>query len=122
MGVSLHTVSKWHSRFIDTRLDDLVNEIRLGRPAAIGVDQVEQVILNALESTAANASHWQRASTAEKSGLSKSTVGWIWKAFGPKLHLKEGFKLSTDPLFTEKVYDIVGLYLNPRVDGGVVRG
>ncbi|WP_241228325.1 hypothetical protein [Corynebacterium hylobatis] len=50
---------------------------------------------------------------AEKSGLSKSTVGRIWKAFGLKSHLEEGFKLSTDPLFTEKVYDIVGLYLNP---------
>lgn len=50
---------------------------------------------------------------AERSGLSASTVGRIWKALGLKPHLAEGFKLSADPLFTEKVYDIVGLYLNP---------
>ncbi|WP_026533703.1 IS630 family transposase, partial [Arthrobacter sp. H14] len=77
------------------------------------VDQVEHVVVDTLESTPANATHWSRAKMAEKSGLSKSTIGRIWKAFGLKPHLEEGFKLSNDPLFTEKVYDIVGLYLNP---------
>lgn len=113
LGVSLPTVGKWRARFIEKRLEGLVDEPRPGRPATIGVDRVEQVIVDTLESTPTNATHWSRASMAEKSGLSKSTVGRIWKAFGLKPHLEEGFKLSTDPLFTEKVYDIVGLYLNP---------
>lgn len=113
LSVSLPTVRKWRTRFLEHRLDGLVDEPRPGRPAVTSVDQVEQVIVDTLESTPANATHWSRAKMAERSGLSKSTVGRIWKSFGIKPHLQEGFKLSNDPLFTEKVYDIVGLYLNP---------
>jgi hypothetical protein len=50
---------------------------------------------------------------AKKSGLSGSTVGRIWKAFGLKPHRQETFKLSKDPMFIEKVRDVVGLYLDP---------
>lgn len=113
LQVSLPTVRKWRGRFLGKRLDGLVDEPRPGRPALIGVDRVERVVVETLESTPENATHWSRAKMAERSGLSKSTVGRIWKAFGLKPHLEEGFKLSNDPLFTEKVYDIVGLYLNP---------
>lgn len=113
LGISLPTVRKWRTRFLDQRLDALVDEPRPGRPAVISVDQVEQVVIDTLETTPKNATHWSRAKMAEQSGLSKSTVGRIWKAFGLKPHREEGFKLSNDPLFTEKVYDIVGLYLHP---------
>ena len=113
LQVSLPTVRKWRTRFVEFRLDGLVDEPRPGRPAVIGVDRVEQVVVDTLESTPVNATHWSRAKMAEKSGLSRATVGRIWIACGLKPHLEEGFKLSIDPLFTEKVYDIVGLYLNP---------
>jgi len=66
-----------------------------------------------LESTPKNATHWSRAKMADRSGLSKSTIGRIWKAFELKPHRQDGFKLSNDPQFVEKVYDVVGLYLNP---------
>ena len=56
---------------------------------------------------------------AERSGLSKSTIGRIWKRFDLKPHLQDAFKLSTDPLFVEKVVDVVGLYHNPP-EGAVV--
>ncbi len=66
-----------------------------------------------LESVPKNATHWSRSKMAERSGLSKSTIGRIWRAFGLKPHRTEHFKLSNDPLFVEKVYDICGLYINP---------
>ena len=113
LGVSEPTVGKWRSRFVEHRLDGLCDDARPGRPATVSAEQVEDVIVATLESTPANATHWSRAKMAERTGLSKSSIGRIWKAFELKPHRTEGFKLSNDPLFVEKVYDIVGLYLDP---------
>jgi transposase len=113
LGVSMPTVGKWRSRFVESRLDGLVDEPRPGRPPTITAEQVEDVVVTTLESTPEHATHWSRKKMAERSGLSKSTVGRIWKGFGLKPHLTDGFKLSNDPLFVDKVYDVVGLYLNP---------
>ncbi|MBW4042770.1 MAG: IS630 family transposase [Acidobacteria bacterium] len=107
------TVGKWRARFIENRLDGLLDEARPGRPPSITTDQVEDIVVATLESTPKNATHWSRAKMADRSGLSKSSIGRIWKAFNLKPHLEDGFKMSNDPLFVEKVTDVVGLYLNP---------
>ena len=107
------TVGKWRSRFITARLGGLADEDRPGRPLTITDEQVEEVIVATLEDTPKDATHWSRAAMADKSGLSKSTIGRIWKAFRLKPHLTDGFKVSTDPLFIEKVRDVAGLYMNP---------
>ena len=113
LGVAGATVGKWRSRFVVDRLDGLVDEPRPGAPRTITDEQVEQVVVDTLESTPRDATHWSRTSMAGHSGLSKSTVGRIWKAFRLKPHRTETFTLSKDPFFIDKVRDVVGLYLDP---------
>ncbi len=88
------TVGKWRSRFIERRLDGLADEDRPGRPASVTLDQVEAVIVATLEATPKNATHWSRSSMAGKSGLSRSTVGRIWRDFGLRPHLADGFRVN----------------------------
>jgi len=106
-------VGKWRSRFVEKRLDGLLDEPRPGTPRKIGDDAVERVVTETLEATPANATHWSTRLMAERAGLSQSTISRIWRAFGLAPHRTETFTLSKDPLLVDKVRDIVGLYLNP---------
>ena len=107
------TVGKWRQRFVAKRLDGLLDEPRPGAPRTIDDAKVEEVVTLTLESTPRDATHWSTRAMAARSGLSQSTVARIWRAFGLQPHRSESFKLSKDPLFIEKVRDIVGLYLDP---------
>jgi transposase len=113
LGVNRATVRKWRNRFVEQRLDGLHDEPRPGAPRSVSDDAVEMVIVKTLEETPTDATHWSTRSMAKSTGMSQSAVSRIWRAFGLKPHLVDTFKLSPDPLFVEKVRDIVGLYVNP---------
>ncbi|KOG56597.1 endonuclease DDE [Streptomyces griseoflavus] len=113
LGVHEQSVNRWRARFVKRRLDGLTDESRPGRPPSILLGQVEDVVIATLESTPGQDTHWSRASMAARTGLSKSTIGRIWKRFDLKPHLQDAFKLSTDPQFVAKVVDVVGLYHHP---------
>jgi transposase len=107
------TVGKWRQRFVNRRLDGLLDEPRPGAPRKVSDADVERAVAMTLESTPKDATHWSTRSLAKESGLSRSTVGRIWRAFALQPHRSETFKLSKDPLFIDKVRDIVGLYMDP---------
>lgn len=113
LGLAKPTVGKWRSRFVARRLDGLLDEPRPGAPRSISDVDVERVVALTLEKTPTDATHWSTRSMARHVGLSQSAISRIWRAFALQPHRTEGFQLSKDPLFIEKVRDIVGLYLNP---------
>jgi transposase len=120
LRVTPQTVSKWRGRFVRDRLDGLLDAPRPGAPRTIDDAQVDAVIAKTLESVPADSSHWSTRSMAREQGLSQTAVTRIWRAFGLQPHRQETFKLSSDPLFVEKVRDIVGLYLDPPLKAMVL--
>jgi transposase len=113
LGLSITTVRRWRNRFVVHRCDGLLDEPRPGRPRVVGDEQIKELITATLETTPDDATHWSTRSMAEHLGLSQSMVSRVWRAFGLAPHKQDSWKLSKDPLFVEKVRDVVGLYLAP---------
>ena len=120
LRVTPQTVSKWRGRFVSDRLDGLLDAPRPGAPRTIADTHVDAVIAKTLESVPANATHWSTRTMAREMALSQTAISRIWRAFGLQPHRQETFKLSTDPLFVDKVRDIVGLYLDPPLKAMVL--
>ena len=113
LGVHEATVCKWRGRFVRRRLDGLFDDPRPGAPRKVSDETVERIVTTTLESTPSDATHWSTRDLARRVGVSQSTVSRVWRAFNLQPHRVETFRLSNDPLFVEKVRDIVGLYMNP---------
>jgi len=113
MQVHIQTVGKWRERFRTRGVDGLLDEPRPGQPRKITDAHVKAVIARTLENRPTDATHWSTRSMARATGLNQTAVSRIWRAFALQPHRSESFRLSRDPLFIDKVRDIVGLYLNP---------
>ena len=113
VGVNQATVGKWRKRYLERGVDGLIDEPRPGAPRQITDAAVEEVVVRTLEETPPDATHWSTRDLARRVGMSPSSVGRIWQAFGLKPWLTDTFKLSDDPQFIDKVRDVVGIYLNP---------
>jgi transposase len=111
--VTPQTVGKWRARYVEQRLDGLLDAPRSGAPRTIDDARVDALIAKTLESVPEAATQWSTRTMAREAGLSQTAVSRIWRAFGLQPHRQETFKLSTDPLFVDKVRDIVGLYMAP---------
>jgi transposase len=114
LNVSRQAVARWRGRFASLGIGGIEKDApRPGRKPKISVAKIQRVVRMTTQEKPSDATHWSTRSMARASGLSEATVRRIWKKHGLKPHLVRNFKLSNDPLFAEKVEDIVGLYLNP---------
>ena len=120
LKIAKQTVCKWRGRFIQSRLDGLLDAPRPGAPRTIDDARVDAVIAKTLKSQPMNTTHWSTRTMAKEAKLSQTAVRRIWRASGLQPHRQETFKLSTDPLFVEKTRDIVGLYIDPPVKAMVL--
>jgi transposase len=113
VGVSEPTVCTWRERFRQERLAGLGDLPRAGAPRTVQDEQVARIVRQTLQTKPKSATHWSTRTMAREQGVSHQTVSRIWQAFGLRPHRQEVFTLSTDPLFVEKVRDVVGLYQSP---------
>ena len=117
-GSTPHAVGRWRRRFVEHRIAGLGDMPRSGGPRSVTDEQVAALVARTLQTKPKNATHWSTRAMASETGMSQSTVSRVWRAFGLAPHRVEGFKLSTDPFFVDKVHDVVGLYLDPRAPRG----
>ena len=112
-GVSLPTVGLWRRSFCERRLAGLADAPRSGRPRTVDDDEVQRVLAMTLEKPPDGSTHWSVRRLAAATGISPTTVHRIWRDHKLKPHQVRSFKFSKDPQLSEKVVDVVGLYIDP---------
>lgn len=113
LGIGQQTVGKWRRRFVEKRLDGLLDEPRVGRPRTVLDEDVERIVDRTLHTKPKGSTHWSSRQLAAELGVSPNAVRRVWNAFGLRPDRAESFSLSRDPQFVEKVRDVVGLYMAP---------
>jgi transposase len=112
LGVSHVIVSKWTRRFLDRGLDGLNDAPGRGRKPSLPPEKVEMVMARATQPPPGR-TRWSVRSMAKEAGISRHSVHQIWRTHQIKPHRIKTFKVSNDPRFEEKFWDVIGLYLDP---------
>jgi transposase len=112
LEVNENTVSKWRCRFGRQGMAGLVDEKRSGRPVHLLAAALNKVLTQVTQPPK-HRNRWSVRSMARHAGISKSWVQQLWNQNDLKPHLTRTFKLSKDPQFESKFWDIIGLYLSP---------
>ena len=113
-GLDRRQVALWRERFLSGGINALRKDApRSGRPATITAEMESRIVQATLQDKPINATHWSTRTLAEHLGVGATTVRRVWQSNGLKPHLSRTFKLSRDPLFEDKLLDVVGLYMNP---------
>jgi transposase len=114
LGISRGAVARWRDRFAASGINGIRKDApRGGRPPKARDELVQRIIKMTTQQKPPNATHWSTRTLAEALGTNRSLVSRVWRAHGLKPHLSRTFKVSNDPLFAEKLIDVVGLYLDP---------
>lgn len=112
LNASQNCVSKWTRRFIGNRLEGLADKHGRGRKPSVPAEKLQQILSKATQPPAGR-SRWSTRTMAREMGVSHFTVQQLWKKNDLKPHQSRTFKISKDPQFEEKFWDVIGLYLNP---------
>ncbi len=122
LKLSKATAGKWRARFIERRIAALYGDVPPGESRTIDDERVAQLLIKTTPRTqhADSATHWSVRSVAAETRISKSSVAQYFQIFGLQPHRSEGFKLSADPFFVEKLCDVVGLYVSPPDNDALV--
>lgn len=114
LEITRQKAGRWRDRYAKSGLEGIKQDkTRPGRKPSISHEKINEVVEWTTQTTPENSTHWSQRLMSQKSGLSMSSVGRIWKSHGLKPHKVDPFKLSNDKEFAQKLEDIVGLYLAP---------
>ena len=114
LNTTAPTISKWRKRFLEQRIDGLMQERHPGQKPSVITPQLQAKVLAATRRKPSDGStHWSCRKLANQLGISKDVVHRIWRTAGLRPHRLERYMASNDPDFERKAADIIGLYLNP---------
>ena len=119
-GYTVVQVSRLRRRFAEYGVAGLQDRPRSGRPPTITARKRAEIVALTLKPPAPGVTHWSTRELARKAGVSHGTIHRLWRAHALKPHRVSTFKFTTDPAAEEKIYDVVGLYLNPPTHAVVV--
>lgn len=120
VGLTPQTVYKWRSRYLVGGLAGLVDLPRPGQPKRLSEEARKRILTLTVERIPEEATHWSIALMARYAAVTTWHVRQVWEQADLQPHRLKGFKISNDPHFADKVIDVVGLYMNPPVNAGVL--